>query len=399
LLPPTPGRHRLCSVVTRVVISNYKSLGEDTDLRLGPLTALVGPNGSGKSNIADVFQFLADAVRQGLEWAVTRRGGFRGVGRWSGGRLFNTAIRVEIAEDAGHGAYELRLSSRTSGADYAIELEQASWTPNDGEPSTFEVVRGTWRGPGGLTPEVDDSSLALPLVAADTRFRRLAERLRSAAVYAIYPDVLRQPQKPDASQPMSEHGENWASVMREVLRSDASGDLKVAVHRVAGDIEDIQVESRGGFLFAQFLHEKSPETKRLKWFPALQESDGTLRIAGIVTALLQRPSPLMVGIEEPEMTIHPGMLPLLHDYLLEATSRSQVILTTHSPDLLSLLSADAIFVVERAEGVTTAARMAEEQQEAVAARLTSPGELLRLEGLQQEKPDAELASSQTLFDA
>ena len=76
-------------MVTRVVISNYKSLGEDIDLRLGPLTALVGPNGSGKSNIADVFQFLADAVRQGLEWAVTRRGGFRGVGRWSGGRPFN----------------------------------------------------------------------------------------------------------------------------------------------------------------------------------------------------------------------------------------------------------------------------------------------------------------------
>lgn len=384
-------------MITRLTVSNYKSLGEEIDLRLGPLTALVGPNGSGKSNVADVFQFLADALRQGLEWAVTRRGGFRGVGRWSGGRPFNVSIRVEIVESGGHGAYEIRLSSRGGGSDYFIELEQASWAPTDGTASQFEVVRGMWHGPTGLTPEVTASNLALPLVAADSRFRRLAERLRGAAVYSIYPDVLRQPQKPDASQPMVEHGENWTSVMRDVLKGDSAGDLKVAVHQVTRDVEDIQVESRGGFLFAQFLHHKPPETKRLKWFPALQESDGTLRITGIVTALLQRPSPLMIGIEEPEMTIHPGVLPLLHDYLLEASTRSQLILTTHSPDLLELLSADAIFVVERDQGVTTVARMAEEQRAAVAARLTSPGELLRLEGLQQEKPDDLLAAAPTLF--
>lgn len=231
-------------MVTRITVSNYKSLGEDVDLHLGPLIALVGPNGSGKSNIADVFQFLADALRQGLDWAVARRGGFRGIGRWSGGRPFNVAIRIEIDEPhTGRGSYEVRLSSKSSGADYLIELERASWTPIDGVPASFEVGRGVWHGPIGLTPEVDDTSLALPLVAADVRFRRLAERLRSAAVYAIYPDVLRQPQKPDASLPMEEHGANWTSVMPEVLRSKSSGDLKVAVHQVAGDIEDIQVEA------------------------------------------------------------------------------------------------------------------------------------------------------------
>jgi DNA repair ATPase RecN len=101
------------------------------------------------------------------------------------------------------------------------------------------------------------------------------------------------------------------------------------------------------------------------------------------------------------MTIHPGMLPLLYDYLSEATARSQVLVTTHSPDLLGQLPASTILVVEREQGVTTVAPMAEEQRAAVEARLTSPGELLRLEGLQQErrKDGGSPTPVATLFDS
>lgn len=385
-------------MLRRVVVSNYKSLGENVELRLGGLTVLVGPNGSGKSSVADVVQFVADCLRHGLDLAVTRRGGMRGIGRWSGGRPFNVSIRLEIEESEARGSYELRLRSHARGEEYRVDFESATWVAG-GESHQFEVAHGRWSGPAGLTPSVDETGLALPLVAADQRFKRLADRLRGAAVYSIYPDVLRKPQRPDATQPMEEHGQNWTTTMRSVLRSPLARDLKVALHHVAGDILDVDIAGSGGYLVARFRHEKPATTKNAKWLPALQESDGTLRIAGILTALLQSPAPLLIGIEEPELTIHPGMLPLLYDYLREASERSQVLVTTHSPDLLALVDAESIYVVERKEGVTTVGQMAEAQRAAVHKRLTSPGELMRIEGLQQDVSPSAIPpeSSASLF--
>src|SRR5206468_4134073 len=127
------------------------------------------------------------------------------------------------------------------------------------------------------------------------------------------------------------------------LRKEArASDLRAALGHVTGDIDDIRVRQVGGYLVTEFRHGRamSPKGKaRDKWFESAQESDGTLRMAGIITALLQEPPLPLLGIEEPELTIHPGALPLLYDYLEETSSRSQILLTTHSPDLLALLKA------------------------------------------------------------
>lgn len=365
-------------MLTRLRVSNYKSLGEANDLRLGPITALVGPNGAGKSNLADVVRFIADALRDGLDAAVTPRGGMRGIGRWSGGRPFDVYIAVDIEEKGEVGKYELKLASRNNGEEYRVQHEYAEWNGQ-----SFGVDKGKWRGPSGLAPEVDDTSLALPLVAADRRFRRLYELLRGVAVYSIFPDILRNPQKHDSSAPMEEHGANWATTLRGVLKDgERRADLLTALNRIVGDIVDVEVRSTGGFLVPRFKHEQPPETPRKKWFDAAQESDGTLRVAGILTALLQRPSPVFLGIEEPELTVHPGALPVIYDYLVEVSGRAQILLTTHSPDLLDLLGAEVIYAVERHGGVTTVSPMSSQQRALVRDKLTSPGELLRIEGIQ-----------------
>src|SRR4051794_16503711 len=59
--------------ITRVVLKNYKSILE-CDVELRPLTILVGPNGSGKSNFLDALRFVSDALNDGLETAVRKRG-------------------------------------------------------------------------------------------------------------------------------------------------------------------------------------------------------------------------------------------------------------------------------------------------------------------------------------
>ncbi len=92
----------------------------------------------------------------------------------------------------------------------------------------------------------------------------------------------------------------------------------------------------------------------------------------------------MIGVEEPELTVHPGAIRLLYDFLLQATGRSQVIVTTHSPELLDLVDADCVRVVERdAEGRTRVGRMDATQREVVTRRLMTLGEIMRTEGLRQ----------------
>ncbi len=391
-------------MITHLSISNYRSIGEDLDLSLGPLTALVGPNGSGKSNITDAFRFLADTLRMGLDAAVTKRQGFPTLRRWSAGRPFNVRLEVTMKEREGpYGKYVIELGSAKDG--YRVKREYAQCAIADPDPlldslfggllrlrpEEFEVHDGKWvSGPDDLKPKVDSLGLALPLVAGDARLRPLADAIRNVAIYSIFPDTLRRPQTYDPARPMDEHGTNWCSILKDARGADWLADLKAALGQVTGDIDDIKVTSVGTFLVPVFRHGEVGQPKgkvRERWLSAAQESDGTLRMAGIITALLQEPPLTLIGIEEPELTVHPGALPLLYDFLVQASERSQVLITTHSPDLLSLLKPKEVRVVERHEGITTVTRMHESQRTAVHKRLFTPGDLMRMEGLRQESAD------------
>ncbi len=393
------------SKISSIFISNYRSLGELTGFELGDLTALVGPNGSGKSNFCDVFRFIADALKIGLEAAVDKRHGISAIRRWSSGRP--NRIRFEFylgissvadGEDSEspqtthNGLYVLVL--KINGSKYfRVEHEAAALKlPNQESSNGFVIRDGSWlQGPNDLRPRVAPLGLALPLLAGDERFRPIADALSNVSIYSIFPDTLRELQKPDHSRPMSEHGANWSSILKDLKGESGSIDLLAAIGQLTGDIDDFRVRQLAGYLVTEFRHgQTTPSGKngkpRPRWFEAAQESDGTLRMAGILTALLQEPSPTLLGIEEPELTVHPGAIPLLYDHIREASQRGQVILTTHSPDLLALLDADEVRVVERHDGITTVGPMNEAQRQAVNDRLFTPGDLLRMEGLKQASP-------------
>jgi AAA domain, putative AbiEii toxin, Type IV TA system len=184
---------------------------------------------------------------------------------------------------------------------------------------------------------------------------------------------------------MSSGGENWASTLAALDRGVWGAELMAALGRLVGDIDDYEVADVGGrYLIPRFRHRLAGEPARSGWLAAAQESDGTLRLAGILTALFQQPSPTLLGFEEPELAIHPGALPVLYDFLAEGSVRSQILLTTHSPDLLDRLALDDVRVVERRSGATTAARVDPRQRELVKKRLLSASEILHAEGLQAE---------------
>jgi predicted ATPase len=371
-------------MITKLHVRNYRSIGERAELELGRLTALVGPNGAGKSNLADALRLIADAMRMPLTSALAERGGIGAVLHGGADPATGVELRVDVENDHGRGWWSAIIVPENGHGGFRVEREEASWGVADDQFHFLRTPKG-WEGPPGWVPmALHSTDLALPAYGAQGVLPHLADELRSMAVYAIFPNTLRAPQAPNPSHPMASGGENWASTLADL---DDSGGVELvgALRRLVGDIEGYEVTDVGGrYLIPRFRHLLSGEHGTPRWLAAAQESDGTLRLAGILTALFQQPSPTLLGFEEPELAIHPGALPLLYDFLAEGSVRGQILLTTHSPDLLDLLPLDDVRVVERRQGSTTVARVEPRQRDLVKKRLLSASEILHAEGLQPE---------------
>jgi predicted ATPase len=124
-------------------------------------------------------------------------------------------------------------------------------------------------------------------------------------------------------------------------------------------------------------------------FLAENMSDGTLRALGVITALLQssnggaRKKVPLVGIEEPEVALHPGAAGVLRDALTSASRHTQVIVTSHSPDLLDdkSISDDNILAVINKNGQTIIGPVDAAGRSSIRDKLFTAGELLRLSQL------------------
>ena len=99
-------------------------------------------------------------------------------------------------------------------------------------------------------------------------------------------------------------------------------------------------------------------------------------------AFFQQPPPTLFAVEEPEMNVHPGAMATLTETMQEATERGQVLVTTHSPDLIDLLPIELIRAVTADDGSTRVGRVAEHQLETIREALFTPGQLHSMEGLQ-----------------
>ena len=115
-------------------------------------------------------------------------------------------------------------------------------------------------------------------------------------------------------------------------------------------------------------------------------SDGTLCVLGILLAVYQPQPASLIAIEEPELTIHPAAAEILMDILVDGAERSQVLLTTHSPDVLDnkQLSDSQIVLVESVQGVAQITPLTESTRDLVRQRLYTLGELLRRDELKAD---------------
>lgn len=144
-----------------------------------------------------------------------------------------------------------------------------------------------------------------------------------------------------------------------------------------------------------------PRGQPLTFLPA-SVSDGTLRVLGVLLAIYQRSRPPVLGIEEPESTVHPAAAEVLFDVIRHGTRWSQILVTTHSPELIEHkgVKIDELRAVEMDRGETVVTELDEASKRAIRDRLCTPGDLLRNGGIKVAKREYEsLPDEPNLFSA
>ncbi len=377
--------------ITRVVLKNYKSIAA-CDVQLQPLTFLVGRNGSGKSNFLDALRFVADALNSSLDHAVRDRGGINDVCRRSRGHPNHFSIRLEFALPEGFtGHYALQIRKRPPGG-YEVQTEECSVENKSRLTSEacFRVESGTVTDTSvEVAPAAAIDRLYLVNASGLPEFRPVYDALSQMGFYNFNPDRIRDLQDPDHRDVLLRDGSNLTSVFKQLsptVKQDIEEYLAIIVPGVRG-VEIEKLGSKETLAFRQnVVGDKHP------WrFLANNMSDGTLRLLGILVALFQgnhgtQKRVSLVGIEEPETAMYPAIVGALLDEFRHAAHKAQVIITTHSPDLLEdkHLDVDSILAVEAHDGNTVIAPVDDVSKSVVHDKLFTIGELLSRDQLQPD---------------
>ncbi|MCD9123191.1 AAA family ATPase [Cupriavidus sp. UGS-1] len=382
--------------LTRVVLRNYKSIG-NCDVKLQPLTYLIGANGSGKSNFLDAMHLVRDALVGSLDNALSERGGLPEVRRRSSGHPTHFGIRLEFILPSGmRGHFAFNVGALKNGG-YEVQTEECA-IGGRGKGPFYSIERGKLKQSSESTfPAVTSDRLALVAVSGLTAFRPVFDALVSMGFYNLNPKLMRELQKPQDGRLLKPVGENIASVIGH-LEKHAQEQIKTIeeyLQTVVPMVHGFERKAVGPMETLEFRQDMAGSAHPWR-FLAQSMSDGTLRALGVLTALFQGNrdySPTLVGIEEPETALHPAASAALREALTKASRHTQIIVTSHSPDLLDdpNLDPDSMLAVLSEGGETHIAPLDEASRRAMREHLFSAGELLRMNQL---TPDREVLATQ-----
>ena len=325
-------------IVSHITLKNWRNF-QSVDVDMGNRVFLVGPNASGKSNFLDVFRFMRDITKQGggLQKAISDRGGIPKIRCLAARRESDVEIEVSLAETA---------SSEMSWK-YAIGIKQEV----RGHRNPYLTYEKVWAGDELILnrPDHDDEHDRLRLtqtyleqISLNQQFREISKFFESVQYLHLIPQLVRDPSAfPGPGIPGDPYGQNFlVRVAKTNARTRGSRLKKIeeALRVVVPQLKhltDIKDESGTPHLEATYEHWRPKGAKQRED----QFSDGTLRLIGLLWALLEGDSLLL--LEEPELSLNSGIvskLPaLMHRLQQQKRSRPkrQVMLSTHSADLLS----------------------------------------------------------------
>lgn len=351
-------------ILKRARARNFKSFS-DLDLDLGGLNVVIGANASGKSNLAALFGFLRDAHRRGLDNAVSLQGGagcVRAFGRGAG----STSIELYLELDARLGLAAPRTPGlRVTGARWCLELRPAGAGLSVVQDRwVFDVARSGDARPGTVTAEMKNGRVHLEadhprreqiLKALGGYEERTADLFirshlaaeffpavtgffRGIGVYDFEPGLAKGPVSAQVAE-LEGDGSNLALALRRIL-SDSRR------RRMLNNLVSVLVPSARSVGAGQagfWIDMGRPGSLRM---PSHMLSDGTVGAVALVAALYFERRSLVV-IEGPERSMHPSLMPRIMDMAREASVQKQVIMTTHSPELVRCADPGSLLLAAR----------------------------------------------------
>ena len=305
--------------IQNLTVRNFRSL-VDVDIPLHPLNVVIGPNGSGKTALIEVLLLLQRDSRRELTEFFDERGGFQAVLSQRSGRAGSTRLEVqaEIVNGGPDGG------------------------PDDNGRSVYVLAV---QGVGYVYQAAKESYRAAPSV----------QEFFAGANYYQFIDVtprssVRLPQSLTPASTPGAQGESLYSALYNLRINDL--DL---YDRLLG----IVAQAFPGFKQFEFPVVGAGQVT-LTWYDKCctqpfypnQLSEGTLRFLWLLTLLFTAPRASLLLIDEPETSLHPELLRILAALLQEAALETQIVVATHSSDLISWLQPEEVLIADKEDGQT-----------------------------------------------
>lgn len=342
-------------MIEEITLRNIFSFGPDTEpLRLGRLNVLIGPNGSGKSNLIEAINILRNTPKDVAE-TISKGGGINDL-IWKG-KPDGIATIEAFFKSIRHRLEFTSMNGRFGVIDETIASDTVSYklsSPSDSLAYLENMI------------EIDKSILNQQNLHVED-FADLFQDIET--IYSkilIYPNWqfgprsdIRKPQSSSVNRyPLKEDFSNLALFLNEIKRKPlVKRDILEGLHNLYEGITDFDIQIISGNWVELRLTEGDYD------FPAARLSDGTLRYLCLLAILYDPNPPTLVCIEEPELGLHPDILPGLADQLIKASERMQLIVTTHSNIIVDALSdyPESVVVCEKHEDKTVMQRLKQDE--------------------------------------
>lgn len=337
------------SELDTISIKGFKSIAFIEKLKLGEINVIIGPNGSGKSNFIGVFSFL-HAIREGhLKDYVIKAGGADKILHF--GSKITEKLHIHVSFQNGQNQYEITLGVTSSDQLYPSSETVYFWNKDKYDKPYSETL----------------SALGIEAGISDPNCRKIANYVRDHLdrwrLYHFHDTSSNSPMKKTSdvndNRYLRPDGSNLAPFLyylRE-MHSVSYNLIRKTVQRVAPFFDDFLLEPQ----------KLNPQKIQLEWrhknsesyFDSTSLSDGSLRFIALATLFLQpetyRPSVILV--DEPELGLHPYAITMLASLVKQASTKTQVILSTQSPLLLDHFQPENVLVADRVDGGTQFTRL------------------------------------------
>ncbi len=397
--------------ITHIHVENFKSFSE-IDVRLSRFNVVIGSNAAGKSNFISVFRFLRDIACYGIVNAIAMQGGADYIRNTKIGTGRDLRVKVEYEPDGtgevvdapGNGGQALDMKACASSYEFALRFEEsgdgfsivrdqltigcevaACGNHRNGKPARTLIGRGSIRvtsEQGKVGYEVDIPE-GCPLTEKEIvplffRGKQLAERtllletvygyplphfekfFDRIAVYDIDPKLPKRGVVITGKRELDENAGNLALVVKTILEDpERKRKFSNLLRDVLPFVEDFSVQKFMDVSLILTMRERYMKSRDL---PASSLSDGTISIFAMIIALYFEEKPFII-IEEPTSHIHPFLVGRLMRMMREASERKQVMITTHSAEVVKHAVLDDVLLISRdSEGFSVVSRPLDKEE-------------------------------------